>query len=86
MNFKYSCVPRGKTRAMYSAPTMATAKASGLRLSVETMTSPPGFTSAAKRRHAGGRIGHVLEHFHAGHQIECGGPFAAPDSSAATAR
>ncbi len=47
MNFKYSCVPRGKTRAMYSAPTIATANASGLRLSVETMTVPPGFANAA---------------------------------------
>ena len=47
MNFRYSCVPRGSTRATYSAPMMATANASGLRLSVETMMSPPGLTSAA---------------------------------------
>ena len=78
MNFRYSCVPRGSTRAMYSAPMMATANASGLRLSVETITSPPGLTSAAKACNRGRRVGNVLEHFHAGHEIEGGGAFAAP--------
>ena len=78
MNFKYSCVPRGSTRAMYSAPMIATANASGLRFSVETMTSPPGLTSAANAADDGRRIRNVLEHFHAGHQIEGRRPFAAP--------
>ena len=70
MNFKYSCVPRGKTRAMYSAPMMATANACGLRFNVETKTSPPGLTSTAKRFERCGGVRNVLEHFHAGDQVE----------------
>ncbi len=73
MNFRYSCVPRGRTRAMYSAPRIATANACGLRFKVDTMTSPPGFTRAPSAARAAGGIGHVLEHFHAGHHIERGG-------------
>ncbi len=64
--------PRQYPRAMYSAPMMATANASGLRFSVETMTSPPGLTSAASAATRRRRIRNVFEHLHASHQIERG--------------
>ena len=76
MNFKViHAVPRGKTRATYSAPTIATAKASGLRLSVETMISPPGLVNAASALTPAAGSGTCLEHLHAGHQVEGRGPF-----------
>ena len=37
MNLRYSCVPLGSTRAIYSAPRMATPNASGVRFKVDTM-------------------------------------------------
>ncbi len=50
MNFKYSCVPRGKTRVMYSAPTMATANAMGLRFKRRDDDIAAGLHQCAKRR------------------------------------
>src|SRR4030065_244422 len=40
MNFRYSCVPRGSSLRMYSAPTMANSHDFGLRLSVGKNTRP----------------------------------------------
>ena len=72
MNFMYSCVPRGKTCAMYSAPRIATANACGWRFKVDTMRSPPGFARARENLQGRGRIRNVLEHLHAGDRIEGG--------------
>jgi hypothetical protein len=49
MNFFHSCVPLGSQRITYSAPTMAMAKLFALRLMVEQIISPPGFSSRGRR-------------------------------------
>ena len=49
-NFRQSCVPRGNRPNTYSAPTMATAKALAVRLSVEKIAMPPGATVASVAR------------------------------------
>ena len=48
MKSRYWCVPLGSRRAMYSAPTIASAKAAGVRLTVDTNNLPPGFNSVAQ--------------------------------------
>ena len=48
MKSRYWCVPFGSRRAMYSAPTIASANAAGVRLSVDTNRRPPGFSSVAQ--------------------------------------
>ena len=50
MKSRYWWVPRGSRRATYSAPTIASANAAGVRLSVDTNSLPPGFSSAAQAR------------------------------------
>jgi hypothetical protein len=48
MKSRYWWVPVGSRRAMYSAPTIASANAAGVRLSVDTNSRPPGFSSVAQ--------------------------------------
>ena len=57
-------------RSRYSPPTMAVRNERRLRFRVETISAPPGRSKAARRRHGGGRVGHVLEHLHAGDRVE----------------
>src|SRR3546814_11091870 len=55
MKSRYWCVPFGSRRATYSAPTIASANAAGVRLSVDTNRRPPGLRSLAQAdRHAPG--------------------------------
>jgi hypothetical protein len=44
-----------------------------LRFSVEKNTQPPGFDQARAGGDDGRRVGHVLEHFHAGDDVEFAG-------------
>ena len=48
MKSRYWCVPLGNSRARYSAPTMATANAAGVRFSVERNRRPPGLSYFAQ--------------------------------------
>ena len=82
MKRAYSCVPRGSRRSTYSAPTIAKRNDLGLRLMVEKNTQPPGLASARAGAHDARRVGHVLEHLHAGDDVE---RLAAPRSARASA-
>jgi len=48
MKSRYWWVPLGKTRATYSAPTMASANAAGVRLRVDRNSCPPGLSRRAQ--------------------------------------
>ena len=78
MNRSYSCVPRGNRRSTYSAPTIASRNDLRLRLSVDTNTAPPGLTSRPSSRNECLRIGQVLQHFHAAHDVEMMGTAPRP--------
>ena len=68
-----SCVPRGSSRSTYSAPTIANTYDLGLRLSVEKTTRAAGLRERRARGDDRRRVRHVLEHLHAGDDVERAG-------------